>query len=505
MARRMLINAQEPEESRVAVLEDETLQELYIHPADTEALLGNIYKARVLNVERSIQAAFVDIGTGRNAFLHVSDVRSDGSEGPLPTDGAKAKRRRDDTPIQDLLKKGQEVIVQVTKEPIGNKGPSATTYVSIPGRFLVMMPGTTHYGVSRKISDEAERKRLRTLLEELELPEKMGFIIRTAGNGARKSDLQRDLRYLKRLWGGVEDRIHKAETPALAYQESDIVIRCMRDIFAPDIEEIIIDSEEVARRASEFLRTVSPAHRKRVKLYRGAQPLFHKYGVEPAVQATFSNHVPLPSGGSIVIEPCEALVAIDVNSGKYTDEDDIEETAFRTNMEAAVEACRQLRLRDLGGVIIIDFIDMRLDKHRRKVERTVSTELKNDRARSRWLRVSRFGLMQITRQRVRRGTKMALYDPCPTCKGSGLVRSTESMVPHVMRDIRLAVARKNGESVEVTMHPDVAERLSNSKRRALDHIEQESHRTIRILADPAFKPGQCEVVCHLKGGKKLKI
>lgn len=504
MQRRMLINAQEPEESRIAILEDDLLQELYLHPADTEPYLGNIYKCRVLNVERSFQAAFVDIGAPKNAFLHVSDVK-DGSEGHMPTDGAKPKRRKDNTPIQDLLQKGQEVVVQVTKEPIGSKGPSVTSYISIPGRFLVMMPGVVHHGVSRKITDEAERKRLRKVLEELDLPEKMGFIVRTAGNGARKSDLQRDLRYLKRLWKAVEERIKKAKPPALVYRESDIVTRCMRDVLAPDIEQIIIDDEEVAHRASEFLKMISPQHRKRVKVYRGAQPLFHKYGVEKAIQETLTAKVPLPSGGSLIIDQCEALVAIDVNSGKYTDEEDVEDTAFRTNMEAAVEACRQLRLRDLGGVIVIDFIDMRLQKHRRKVERTVSKELKRDRARSRWLRMSRFGLMQITRQRVRQGTKAALYDPCPTCHGSGLVRSLESMVPRVMRQIRLGIAQKNSETIEVRTHADVAERLANTKREALLRIEQQSHRTVRIHADPEARPGQCEVICHLASGKKLKI
>jgi ribonuclease E len=333
----------------------------------------------------------------------------------------------------------------------------------------------------------------------------MGFIVRTAGNGARKGDLQRDLRYLKRLWKAVEDRIKKAKAPAMAYQESDIVIRCMRDVFAPDIEQIIIDHEEVARRASEFLRMVSPSHRKRVKLYKGAEPLFHKFGVEQAIQDTFSNHVSLPSGGSLVIEQCEALVAIDVNSGKYTDEDDVEDTAFRTNMEAAAEACRQLRLRDLGGVIVIDFIDMRLDKHRRKVERTVADELKRDRARSRWLRMSRFGLMQITRQRVRQGTKRALYDTCPVCRGSGLVRGVESMIPHVMRQIRVAVAKKDVQKVEVVTHPDVADRLGNDKRQSLLGIEEERQCSVRILAAHGAPPGQCEVTAILKSGKKLKI
>jgi len=502
MQRKMLINALEPEESRIAILEDNVLQELYIQPTATESYLGNIYKGRVNNAERSIQAAFVDIGLPKNAFLHVSDVRGTGGEIWMPTDSAIPKRRKDDTPIQNLLQKGQELVVQVLKEPIGTKGPSVTTYISVPGRFLVMMPGVVHYGVSRKITDEAERTRLRQLLEELELPTNVGFIVRTAGADARKTDLQRDLRYLRHLWDAVEERIRSAQPPALVYQESDIVIRAMRDIFAPDIEEIVIDSEEVCRKAAEFLRVVSPNLRNRVKLYRGAAPLFHRYGIEEEIENTFRDRVPLKSGGSIVIEQAEALVAIDVNSGRYTNESDIEETAFRTNMEAAREATRQLRLRDMGGVIVIDFIDMRLEKHQREVEKAVATELKRDRARNRVLRMSRFGLMQITRQRVRQGTKLALFEPCPTCAGTGLVRNDAGMVPHVMRQIRLGLSKKDVERIDILATPEVADLLGNARRHDLDGIEQDTRCKIRILAKPDFRPGHCEVVCCLKNGTR---
>jgi ribonuclease E len=250
---------------------------------------------------------------------------------------------------------------------------------------------------------------------------------------------------------------------------------------------------------------VSPSHRKRVKHYRGSTPLFHRYHIEDEIQKTFANRFSLKSGGSIVIEQSEALVAIDVNSGRYTNETDIEETAFRTNLEAAREAARQLRLRDMGGVIVIDFIDMRLEKHRREIEKTVGAELKRDRARSRVLRMSRFGLMQITRQRVREGTKRALFATCPTCSGTGFVRSVASMVPHVFRQIRLAVSKKDAETVEVLTHGDVAEQLANAKRHEIGAIEQESHTTVRILARPGLRPDQCQVVCYLKSGKKVVL
>jgi len=505
MQRKMIINALEPEESRIAILEGDVLQELYIQPAGSERCLGNIYKGRVLNVERSIQAAFVDLGLPKNAFLHVSDVRGADGENWMPTDSPTPKRRKDDTPIQELLRKGQEVVVQVIKEPIGNKGPSVTTYISIPGRSLVMMPGVVHFGVSRKITDETERERLRRLLGELPLPKNMGFIVRTAGANARKADLQRDLRYLTRLWSAVEERIRSGRAPALLYQESDIVLRCIRDVFAPDIREIVIDSEAVCRQVSEFLRMVSPTHRKVVKLYRGAAPIFEHYHIEGELQKTFDSVVPLNSGGSIVIDQTEALVAIDVNSGRYTNEADVEETAFRTNIEAAREAARQLRLRDMGGVIVIDFIDMRLEKHRREVEKTMANELKRDRARSRLLRMSRFGLMQITRQRVRQGTKQALYERCPTCGGAGLVRSVQSMVPHVMRQLRLALARKGVETVQVTAHPSVAERISNDKRLELARLEEQAHATALISGRQDFLPGQVQVTCYLKSGKKVTL
>ncbi len=505
MQRKMVINALEPEESRIALLEDNVLQELYIQPTATEQYLGNIYKGRLVNVERSIQAAFVDVGLPKNAFLHVSDVKAGSGENWMPTDSPTMKRRKDETPIQDLLQKGQEIVVQVIKEAIGNKGPSVTTYLSIPGRSLVMMPGVVHFGVSRKIAEEAERDRLRKLLDELELPKNVGFIVRTAGVNARKADLQRDLRYLTRLWSAVEERVRAMQPPALLYQETDIVLRCMRDVFGTDIEEIVIDSEEICRQVSEFLRVVSPNDRKLVKLYRGAAPIFDHYHIEPEIERTFHNVVPLPSGGSIVVDQAEALVAIDVNSGRYTHEADIEETAFRTNLEAASEAARQLRLRDLGGVIVIDFIDMRLEKHRREVEKAMLAELKRDRARSRVLRMSRFGLMQITRQRVRQGTKLALFDRCPTCTGSGLVRSVPSMVPRVMRQIRLALSRKDVVAVEVLSHPDVAEQLANVKRQELARIEEQTRSAIRITGRPSFRPGQVDVICQLKDGKRANL
>jgi len=505
MQRKMLINAQEPEESRIAVLEDDVLEELYIQPTASARHLGNIYRGRVTNVQASIQAAFVDIGLPKNAFLHVSDVKGTGAENYMPTDSAIPKRRKDNTPIQKLLRKGQDVVVQVTKEAIGSKGASVTTYVSLPGRYLVMMPGIVHHGVSRKITDEGERQRLRKLLEELALPENCGYIVRTAGLGARKRDLQSDLRYLSKLWAACEERFNTDKAPCLAYQEDNLVIRTMRDIFSTDIEEIIIDSDAVAREAADFLKMVSPKSRKCVKRYRGAAPIFHRYGIEEQIEKTFRNVVKLKSGGSIVIDQAEALVAIDVNSGKCTSENDIETTALRTNIEAAKEAARQLRLRDMGGLIVIDFIDLRQEKNRREVEKTMAAELKGDRARSKVLRMSPFGLLQITRQRVRERTKIALFDTCPSCHGTGLVRGVESMLPHVMRQIRFAVSKKGTVRVEAHLHPAIGQQLANTKRGALHDIEQEHKCTIQVIIELDFTPDQCQVLCFTEGGRKTTV
>ena len=484
MKRRMLMNVSEPEETRIAVLEDGTMQELYIERASAGSQVGNVFKAKVLNVEPSIQAAFVDLGKERNGFLHVSDIMP-GLLGRLMPEEPVDMRRKVETNIHKLIKRGQEVLVQTTKDGIGAKGPSVTTYLSLPGRYLVMMPGVKHNGVSRKIADEEERNRLKKILMELELPPGAGFIVRTAGEGRSKRELQNDLRYVNRLWSTLEQQISSASSPACVYQESDLITRAIRDFFTNDIDEIIIDSEEGYRRAKGAMKIVSPGYQKRVLLYEEKEPLFHKAAIEEEIERLFRRRVSLKSGGSIVVEQTEALVAIDVNSGTFTEEKDAEETAFKTNMEAAPEVARQLRLRDLGGVIVIDFIDMRSEKHKHELEKELYQAMKRDRARSKILKISKFGLVQMTRQRMRPSVKTAMFETCPNCGGNAFIRSIETMVPYVMRQLRVRLSKKGVTGMQITVNPRVAAEIVNQKRRELMKIEDEFQKNVSVVGDPA--------------------
>ena len=371
MSKEMLINVSEGEECRIALLDNGKLEELYMERTSSTSHVGNIYKGRVTNVEPSIQAAFVDFGLGRNGFLHISDLMPTyfgraGSD--IQESVGKKMARRDRPPIQRCLRRGDEIIVQIIKEGIGTKGPTLSTYLSIPGRILVMMPGMGKMGVSKKIEDEEERRRLRAILDSLKPPKGVGFIIRTAGIGKSKAEIQRDLTYLSRLWQQIEKKRDSGPGPMELYTEGDLVARTVRDVFSGDVDRLIVDNREVAKRVKEVIKITNPRTRNKVEVYEDPIPLFHKYGIERDIEQMYSRHVPLPSGGSLVIDSTEAIVAIDVNSGKFRDHSDAEMTAFKTDMEAAEEIPRQLKLRDLGGVIICDFIDLRYERHRRELE-----------------------------------------------------------------------------------------------------------------------------------------
>ncbi|MER3440010.1 MAG: ribonuclease E [Gemmataceae bacterium] len=599
MRKEMLINAAQPEECRIAIVEDGVLEELYIERASQESYVGNIYKGRIVNIEPSIQAAFVDFGVGRNGFLHVSDVdpsyfsrkgahtwlnttngaasaprhatkeRVDGArtgataeestvahgdnephepfaagvpgyETTLPDDAdwerptplteaeaadvqalsraefepaevpTRARRRRAGVrgrlkpPIQDIFRRGQEVLVQVIKEGIGTKGPTLSTYISIPGRYLVLMPGLNRIGVSRKITDEETRRRLRQLLGELEPPKGLGFIIRTAGLDRSKKDLQRDLAYLTRLWKVVLRRIRKLKAPALIYQESDMITRTIRDVFTPDIDVIMVDEPHACEQAREFLEVVMPRYASRVQLYSDPAPLFHRYRLEEEIARIQSRHVPLPGGGSIVIDQTEALVAIDVNSGNYRADDNAEETAFRINLAAAREIARQLRLRDLGGVIVNDFIDMREEKHRRDVERALKEAVKRDRARTKIARMSAFGIIEMTRQRIRPSLKRSIYEDCPCCHGTGQVKTTESMSIEVMRLLQLAAHKKVYVRIHVHVCESVAQYLLNRKRRELAALEQSAGLQITVFSVPHAPPETLDILCYDASGAETR-
>ena len=488
MPKEMLINIVEGEECRIALLEGGVLQELYTERASTGSQVGNIYKGRVTNVEPSIQAAFVDYGAPKHGFLHISDVLPEHfPSGRSGTERVGRKvARKDRPPIQECLRRGQEVICQITKEGIGTKGPTLTTYLSVPGRFVVMMPGMTRNGVSRRIEDEEERQKLRKQLEEIDPPPNMGFIIRTAGMGRPKRDLQHDLNYLLRLWRSVDKRIKTAKAPAELYRESDLVIRTIRDIYTSEISCIVCDSEKTARNIAEFLKVVMPRGKNVVKAYKGDTPLFHHYGLEHELEKIYARRVELATGGSLVIDQTEALVAIDVNSGRNRKSSDAEETAFRANIAAAKEIARQLRLRDMGGVIVIDFIDMRYDRHQREVERVLREAVKPDRARSKMLKLSRFGVIEMTRQRVRPSLKSSIYRDCPFCNATGLIKSDESLALALMRDLQLACADEQIATIVLSVSTSAAEYINNRRRRQLARLEADTGKVITVQADPAL-------------------
>lgn len=513
MKKEMLINALQPEETRIAVIEDGNLEELYVERDSQEDLVGNIYKGKVVNLEPSIQAAFVDFGVGRNGFLHISDVEAQYFPDFKPDyeDDPRGRRKprnersvRNKPPIQDVFKRGSEVLVQVIKEGIGTKGPTLSTYISIPGRYLVLMPGLQRVGVSRKIEDEEERRELKRILRDIDPPKGLGFIIRTAGVGRSAEDLQRDLDYLVRLWKRIVKRIEEKPAPVDVYEESDVILRTIRDIYSADIDTIWIDEEKAFKEARDFMRVIMPNHVDRVKKYDKSDPMLHHYKVESQIDRAQSRKVPLPGGGSIVIDQTEALVAIDVNSGTYRSADrDSETTAFEVNLEAAEEIARQLRLRDIGGVVVNDFIDMRSDRHRRKVEKTLARALERDRARTKVLRISPFGLVEMTRQRIRPSLRKSVYDQCPCCHGLGHVKTAESIAIEAVRVVMTTASNSGVSDVEVEVHRKAAEFLSNEKRRALTELEEEYEVSIKISSRTDVGPEHLVVRAKDDIGREL--
>jgi ribonuclease E len=408
-------------------------------------------------------------------------------------------------PIQEIFRRGEEVLVQVIKESIGTKGPTLSTYISIPGRYLVLMPGLNRVGVSRKIVDEGQRRKLREIMLELNPPSGLGFIVRTAGLERTKRELARDLAYLLRLWKVILRRIKKSRAPTPIYQESDMIIRTIRDIFNSEIDTIWIDEPSAFERAQDFLRVVMPRFVNRLKIYEEKVPLFHKYGIEDEIAKIQRRHVPLPEGGSIVIDQTEALVAIDVNSGNFRVEDDAERTAYEMNLRAAKEIARQLRLRDLGGVIVNDFIDMREERHRRGVERALREAIKRDRARTKVLRMSAFGLIEMTRQRIRPSLKRSIYEDCHHCGGAGVVKTAESMAIDVMRLVALATHRQEIRRIVISVHPTVASYLSNRKRKEITRCETECNMTIQIGFEEHAPAERLKIECYDANGNEVRL
>ncbi|NDG35526.1 MAG: Rne/Rng family ribonuclease, partial [Betaproteobacteria bacterium] len=460
--KRMLFNATHAEELRVAIVDGQKLIDIDIESAGRESRKSNIYKAVVTRVEPSLEACFVNYGEERHGFLPFKEISRAYFK---PTNEAGRAR------IQDVIVEGQELIVQVEKEERGNKGAALTTLISLAGRYLVLMPNNPRGGgVSRRIEGE-DRQELRETMERLQVPTGMSLIARTAGIGRNADELQWDLNYLLQLWRAIESAAHDNKAPMLIYLESSLVIRAIRDYFSPDIGEILIDTEDIYEQARAFMSVVMPDNMSRVKRYHDDVPLFSRFQIEHQIETAHSRVVPLPSGGAIVIDHTEALVAVDVNSARATRGSDIEETAMRTNIEAADEAARQMRLRDLGGLIVIDFIDMESSKNQREVESRLKEALHYDRARVQMGKISRFGLMELSRQRLRPALNEGSHMTCPRCNGTGVIRDIESSALHVLRVIQEESMKEGSAAVHAQVPVEVATYLLNEKRAEIHKME----------------------------------
>jgi ribonuclease E len=475
MSKVMLVNVTHVEESRVAVLEDGVLSGYEIETINRTHLKGNIHNAVVESVHASLDAAFVRIGPDLKGFLPLDEVNFK----LLPPRGESRKQGR----IGQHVHPGQKIMVQVVREPFGGKPPTVSTYFSLPGRFLVLMPGVDSAGISRKIEDGKKRERLRKILDELRPPEGFGLIVRTAGVGQTKAELQRDLRYLLRLWESIQRASSQAEFPSLVYREADLVIRTIRDHLTPDIGEVWIDSEETYERALAFVKDVIPNRARTLKLYTGERPLFNKFNLEEQIERIYKRRVPLPSGGEIVIDGTEALTAIDVNSARSKRPGDVEDTAVQTNLEAAAEVARQLQLRDLGGLVVVDFIDMLAMRNKKKVEKAMRDAMRGDRAKHDITVISKLGLMEIARQRLKSAKMAASYATCPTCDGHGLIKNVEVAGLSALRKLQTRTARGGIGRVRVDLPPEVAAWLLNQKREELLRSERRYSVQVEIRAN----------------------
>lgn len=529
MSKKMLIDATHPEQTRVVVLDNGRVEELDVDTSTKKQLKGNIYLAKIVRVEPSLQAAFVDYGGNKHGFLAFSEIHPDYYQIPTADrealkeqmmerleeehhDDIAVDEQNDETKdveivsetdtdetrvirpsffkkykIQEVIRQGQVMLVQVIKEERGNKGAALTTYLSLAGRFSVLMPNNGKGGgVSRKITNAKERKSLRTIVDKLPIPEGMSVIIRTAGAGKTKTEIKRDFDYLIKTWMKIREETLVSLAPKLIHQEGDIIKRSLRDVFTADIEEIWIEGDKVFKSTKEFMKTLMPGQAKKIKQYKGTESLFQAHQVESQLESVHSNIVQLKSGGYLVIDQTEALVAVDVNSGRSTKERDIEETALRTNLETCDELARQLKLRDLAGLIVIDFIDMDEPKNNAAVERRLKEALKKDRARIQVGKISGFGLMEMSRQRLHSSFLESSYKVCPHCGGKGVIRLVESCATRTMSLLEEAAVRFAGQSIVMTVLPEVAEYVLNNKRSNLMALEQKYEVQIQIHADASL-------------------
>jgi len=507
MKREILINMQ-PGETRVAVVEDGVLVELLTEREDKRRQVGDVYKGRVNAVLPGMQAAFVDIGLEKAAFLHSSDLAGpflemdELEEVDFHQSHERRGAHRNETKIEDHLKKGSEIIVQVTKEPIGKKGPRVTGQISLPGRFLVFMPGLQRIGVSRKIEDRNERGRLKSLMNELK-PKEGGLIVRTVGEGKGKKQFEMDVKYLTRLWKRIERKSKRVAAPALLHHEMGLATSLARDVFVEDVTRMLIDSKKGYRQVKSYLRSVAPELSSRVHYYDGKEPLFDVHGIEKEIEKAMDRRIHLKRGGYITIDHTEALVAIDVNTGRYTGKRNQEETILKTNLEAAREVARQLRLRDIGGIIVIDFIDMENEANKRAVVEELRGCLRTDRSRTKTFRVSELGLVEMTRQRVRPSLLDYFSQNCPTCQGLGKVLSFHSIYMKFERALRRIAATKQGRVWEVRLSPEFAFYMLEEHSERLARLEKNLRLKLDIKDDPRLKREEI-LLRSLRRGKPVE-
>ena len=485
MTKKILINALDSDECRIVIIKNNKLEEFYFETAAKEIIKGNIYKGIITRVEPSLQAAFVDYGAGKNGFLQKQEIHSD-----YFLDNNTGKRG-----LQNIIKKGQELVVQVIKDPIMKKGAVLTTFISLPGRFCVLMLGSSNKGVSRQISDEVRRKELKGIIEKIKVPEGFGLIVRTAGKNSTKTMLTRDIRYLMRVWKNINKKSIKAESPSILYKEQILAVRSLRDHLTSDVKEILIDDPNVLNEVNDFIKIIAPKQKKIVKQFKGQKPIFTKYQIEEQIASIFKTRVSLKSGSDIVINQTEALVAIDVNSGKSTAKKNIEATAFHTNLEASEEVARQLRLRDIGGLIVIDFIDMKEKKHKAEVIKNLKKFLKTDKAKTKVGTISIFGLLEMSRQRIRPAIIFGSFETCKNCKGLGMAPSIETLGLRFLRQLKLKTIKSEVKTVIGFVPKQVAKYLLNKKRSELLDIELRRKVSITLEADFSMLPEESKILC----------
>ncbi|HDM09663.1 MAG: Rne/Rng family ribonuclease [Deltaproteobacteria bacterium] len=508
MSTDLIINAR-PYETRVALVENGVVAELHIERRTGQELVGNIYRGRIVRVLPGMQAAFVDIGLERTAFLYVSDVHREfqdieqimlqtqnegkDQEGINQNDFGSGNKAYTSLPIEDLLQEGQEIMVQIAKEPYGTKGARVTSHISLPGRHLVLMPTLTHIGVSRKIEDTEERERLRSIIREIR-PNGMGFIVRTVSEGATKDKLKAEMEFLLRLWDTIRSRMEKTSRPGLLHKDLAISLRAVRDLFTKEVDKLIIDSPEEYESIMEFINTFAPRLKFSVELYEGEDPIFDAYGIEMEISRALSNKIWLKSGGYIVIELTEALTAIDVNTGSYVGKRNLEETILKTNLEAVKEIAYQLRFRNIGGLIVIDFIDMEKKANRERVFLALKEALSKDKANTNILPMSDLGLIEMTRKRTRENLNRLLCEPCCYCEGKGMLKSRKTICYEIFRELeRETPWSAEQENVYILVNPEIATILKEEEQDSILELEKKINKRLVIIAKEDFHLEQYEV------------